>query len=87
MENQLHSTHQLWKFCGLPWEDACLSFERNAAPVATASAIQVRSPIYRSSMQRWKRYGAMMDGLRDVLSAGGILVEEKSTFRNESTNV
>lgn len=74
VQSQEGSTRALLEFCGLPWEEACLDFERNAAPVATASAVQVRSPVYRTSMQRWKRYGAHMDGLRKLLQDGGVVV-------------
>lgn len=63
---------RLLDFCGLAWEDACLSFEHNRAPVATASALQVRSPIYRSAMGRWRRYGSKLDPLRELLEAGGV---------------
>ncbi|MGO9702465.1 MAG: sulfotransferase family protein, partial [Xanthobacteraceae bacterium] len=42
--------------CGLPWDPRCLDFHRNERPVRTASAIQVRQPIYRSSVGRWRRY-------------------------------
>ena len=47
---------RLLDFCGLEFEPACLNFHENAAPVATASAAQVRQPLYRSSLDRWKRY-------------------------------
>ena len=44
-------------FAGLPWNEACLSFHESSRPVKTASVVQVRKPIYRSSMERWRRYG------------------------------
>lgn len=62
-------------FCGLEWEDACLRFEENAAPVATASAVQVRSPVYRSAIGRWKRHESQMRQVRDLFEAAGIPVE------------
>jgi tetratricopeptide (TPR) repeat protein len=43
-------------FLGLTWNDACLRFHENSAPVATASSVQVRQPIYSSSLERWRRY-------------------------------
>ncbi|MEL1265386.1 sulfotransferase [Pseudoxanthomonas putridarboris] len=58
-------------FCGLPWDDACLDFQRNPSPVATASAVQVRQPLYRSALDRWKHYEAHLGGLRRLLEAGG----------------
>ena len=45
---------RLVKHCGLAWNAACLSFETSTRPVWTASAAQVRRPIYRSSVGRWR---------------------------------
>jgi len=42
--------------CGMGWEPACLDFHRSPRPVRTASSIQVRQPVYRSSIGRWKNY-------------------------------
>jgi tetratricopeptide (TPR) repeat protein len=42
--------------CGLPWDDRCLSFHETDRPVFTASATQVRQPIYKSAVGRWKVY-------------------------------
>jgi hypothetical protein len=41
-------------YCGLEWDDACLSFYKTSRPVRTASAAQVRQPIYLSSVGRWR---------------------------------
>jgi hypothetical protein len=42
--------------CGLEWDAACLEFHRQRRPVRTASALQVRRPIYTSSVGRWRNY-------------------------------
>jgi hypothetical protein len=42
--------------CGLDWHPACLAFHRNKRIVRTASVTQVRQPIYKTSVTRWKRY-------------------------------
>ena len=42
--------------CGLTWEPACLAFHRTQRPIRTASLIQVRKPVYKSSIGRWKNY-------------------------------
>jgi tetratricopeptide (TPR) repeat protein len=42
--------------CGLTWDARCLDFHRNERPVRTASAAQVRWPIYRESVGRWRKY-------------------------------
>lgn len=69
---QEDSTRRLLEFCGLPWDPACLRFDLNDAPVATASATQVRKPLYRSALGRWKRYGAELQPLGELLAAHGI---------------
>ena len=68
------SVRQLLAFCGLPWDPACMAFEANAAPVATASAVQVREPINRDSIGRWRRYETELQKLRDLLREGGVEV-------------
>lgn len=42
---------------GLEWDDRCLNFYKNKSVVRTASLDQVRKPIYKSAMGKWKRYG------------------------------
>lgn len=58
--------------CGLQWETACLDFHRNAAPTATASATQVRQPIYRSARDLWRDHDEALQPLRKILEAGGV---------------
>ncbi|HEX4408355.1 MAG TPA: tetratricopeptide repeat protein [Xanthobacteraceae bacterium] len=43
-------------YCGLPWDERCLSFHETDRPVRTASATQVRQPIYKSAVGRWRVY-------------------------------
>ena len=43
-------------WCGLDWEPGCAEFHRAKRPVGTASAVQVRQPVYRTSVERWKHY-------------------------------
>ncbi|KAK0332558.1 hypothetical protein LTR94_024378, partial [Friedmanniomyces endolithicus] len=50
-------TRRLLDFVGLPFDPACLSFHENRAAVSTAGSAQVRSPLYSTSIGRWKRYG------------------------------
>lgn len=55
--------------CGLDWDDRCLAFHRTERPVHTASAIQVRQPIYPGAVGRWHAYeeflGPLLAALRD----------------------
>ena len=59
----------LVEFLGLPWNDACLSFHKSDRPVKTASVAQVRKPIYKSSVERWRKYGPGLQPLIDALAA------------------
>jgi tetratricopeptide (TPR) repeat protein len=56
--------------CGLPWDERCLAFHETKRPVRTASAIQVRQPIYKSAVGRWRVYEEQLEPL---LSALGIV--------------
>jgi tetratricopeptide (TPR) repeat protein len=47
---------KLVDWCGLAWEPTCLEFHQAKRPVRTASAVQVRQPVYRTSVGRWKHY-------------------------------
>lgn len=53
--------------CGLEWDDACLSFHETQRLVRTASATQVRQPIYRSSVGRWRSYEHVLGPLIEAL--------------------
>lgn len=68
--DQEDQTRRLLDHCGLEWDDACLHFERNTAPVSTASLVQVRSPMYSSSIGRWRYYEEELEPLRALLAAG-----------------
>ncbi|MBL4666004.1 MAG: sulfotransferase [Sneathiella sp.] len=53
--------------CDLSWEDGCLDFYKSKRAVHTASATQVRQPIYTSSVGKWQRYGDTINPLIDAL--------------------
>ena len=54
---------------GLDWREACLSFHEADNAVRTASAAQVREPLYRRSSGRWRHYERHLGGLLEALSA------------------
>ena len=66
--NQEGQTRALLSHCGLEWDDACLDFHRTDRPVRTASAVQVRRPIYTDSIQSWKRYENWIEPLLDAMT-------------------
>jgi Flp pilus assembly protein TadD len=53
--------------CGLPWNDACLSFHKNRRAVGTASLSQVREPIFTRGIGRWRRYQKHLGPLIEAL--------------------
>lgn len=71
--DQEGETRRLLDHCGLEWQDACLAFHENSAAVATASAVQVRSKLYDTSIGRWRHYAAHLEPLRAELAAAGVI--------------
>ncbi|MGH8222027.1 MAG: sulfotransferase [Woeseiaceae bacterium] len=54
--------------CGLPFEEACLDFHRSPRAVNTASAEQVREPVYTDAVGYWKHYEEHLDELKEILA-------------------
>ena len=69
-------TRRLLDAAGLEWDPACLDFTANRAPVATASAGQVREALHAGAIGRWKRYRAQLAPLRTLLEQGGITIQD-----------
>ncbi len=65
--DQEGTTRRLLEFCGLPWEDSCLSFHQTERTVRTASLSQVRQPIYRGSVGAWRAYADHLGPLFEAL--------------------
>jgi tetratricopeptide (TPR) repeat protein len=57
---------------GLSWHDACLRPDRNPQSVKTASRWQARQPIYRASVDRWRRYESYLGSLRPLLGPAAV---------------
>lgn len=68
----LGETRRLLAHCGLDWEDACAEFHLNPSATTTASASQVRRPLYDSSVAQWRCYAAELAPLERALAAAGI---------------
>jgi cytochrome c-type biogenesis protein CcmH/NrfG len=54
--------------CGLPFEEACLRYHENTRAVKTASSEQVRQPIYRDAIARWRRYEPHINEWKEMLA-------------------
>jgi tetratricopeptide (TPR) repeat protein len=57
------------EFCGLEWSESCMSFYDSKRDVATPSYDQVRQPLYKGSINRWKHYEKFLDPLRHELDS------------------
>lgn len=59
---------QLVEYIGLPWDPNCLTFYKNDRIVKTASLTQVRKPIYKTSVQRWKYFADELQPLLQIVA-------------------
>lgn len=75
VEDQEGWTRRLLAHCGLAWDEACLRFHENTAAVSTPSATQVRRPLYRDAMARWRAYEAELEPVRRYFEAAGIAID------------
>jgi tetratricopeptide (TPR) repeat protein len=66
----------LAQHCGIGWRDEAVEIENNRSVSLTASAAQVRRPIYGSSSGRWRHYRRHLGGLIDALRHHGVLLPE-----------
>ncbi|WP_257557305.1 tetratricopeptide repeat-containing sulfotransferase family protein [Sphingobium sp. CFD-2] len=73
--DQEGQSRRLLAHCGLEWADECLSFHTNDAPVSTPSAAQVRRPIYRDAVARWKRHEQVLEPVRRFFERSGISID------------
>lgn len=64
-------SRQLIAAVGLDWDPACLHFHANQSASSTASAAQVRRPLYSSSVEKWRHYEAQLTPLAAGLQRGG----------------
>jgi hypothetical protein len=62
------SARRMTDFLGLEWEPTVLRFNENERAVSTASKWQVRQPLYRTSVDRWKPYERHLFPLIDALA-------------------
>jgi|LauGreDrversion2_5_1035112.scaffolds.fasta_scaffold09841_1 tetratricopeptide (TPR) repeat protein len=73
-KDQEFETRKLLKFVGLDWEDQCLTFHETKRAVATASAAQVRKPMYQGSSKEWERFKEYL------LPIAGVLLDADSNL-------
>ena len=70
-----NETRQLIDKLGLDFEYACLKFDKNTAPSATASSVQIRDKVHSRSVNRWRHFEKHLIPLWHKLRGAGIDVE------------
>ncbi|MEH6590433.1 MAG: sulfotransferase [Halioglobus sp.] len=65
-------TRGLLEYCDLGWEQQCLDFHSNTAASTTASAVQVRSALYNTSVGKWRQYARQLQPLAEQLTKAGV---------------
>ncbi|WP_125561539.1 tetratricopeptide repeat-containing sulfotransferase family protein [Pseudoalteromonas rubra] len=73
VDNPEQEIAKLLDYCDLPWQDSCMHFHLNDAPVSTASKVQVREPLNRRAIGRWKRFAPHTDAAQQYLRQHGVL--------------
>lgn len=72
--HQERESRRLFAHCGIEWTDTALDFHTNTAAVATPSAAQVRRPMYRDSVERWRAHETALAPVRAFFDGAGIEV-------------
>jgi tetratricopeptide (TPR) repeat protein len=67
VQNQRAVTQELLTFCGLSWNERCMSFHQTRRAVQTASTVQVRKPISTQAIGRWRHYSSHLSPLFKAL--------------------
>jgi len=75
VNDQENESRRILDWCGLKWETACMDFHQSTEPAATASAAQVRQPMYTTSVNLWHHYRKQLAPFAAKLSEHGIAVE------------
>jgi hypothetical protein len=68
IDQQESTSRDLLAFCGLEWDERCLRFHETERGIRTPSALQVRRPLYRDAIGRWKNYEAFLQPLFDGIA-------------------
>tara|TARA_Y100000310_G_scaffold122035_1_gene120721 strand:+ start:1937 stop:3418 length:1482 start_codon:yes stop_codon:yes gene_type:complete len=59
---------KLLNVCNLEWNESCMQFYNNKHFMSTGSnSINIHQPIYKTSMQYWKRYEKQLQPLLEIL--------------------
>ena len=67
IDYQVQESKKIIEFCGLDWDDKCLSFHKNKTPIKTMSTAQAREPIYRSSLNSYEKFSPFLETLNKII--------------------
>ena len=67
LSNQLEESKKIIEFCGLDWEEECLNFHENKAPIKTMSTAQARKPLYKSSLNSYEKFSPYLETLNETI--------------------
>ena len=68
-----NESRQLLEFCELDWEPQCLKFYENKEASTTASTVQIRQPVYQTSVDKWRNVEEQLQPIVEVLQRAGIV--------------
>jgi len=66
-------TRKMLSACYLDWQEQCLKFYENKEASTTASTAQIRRPVYRSSVGKWRNYEKQLQPMVEILRHAGVL--------------
>lgn len=66
--DQEGQSRRMVEFLGLPWDDRCMSFYQTKRACTTESSLQIRRPMYATSVQRWRHYQKHLEPLQAALA-------------------
>ena len=67
IKDQESEIKKIINYCDLNWEEQCLKFNKNKNPIKTVSVAQARSPIYKSSVESYKKFSPYLQDLFDLV--------------------
>ncbi len=72
LEDPHKSVREVLEHLELPWDEECLKFYKNRRAVSTASTAQVRRPLYRDAVARWRRYEEFLQPVQTIFARHGL---------------
>jgi hypothetical protein len=72
VDNLEEETRKLLEHCDLSWQPQCLRFHENKEASTTASTVQIRQPVYKSSVGKWRDYEEQLQPVIEILHAADI---------------